>query len=170
LQNGFQELAFWFLAFVTVGGSLLVIHIRDMFRAALLLIMTFIAVAGLLVLLSAEFIAIVQVLIYGGAISILVIFAVMMTKDLTRANRSSPVQPIALTIGFLFFGTLLWCIVQAEWVLLPEPLPSEVQNVFTDTSVTLGRLLLGEFVLAFEIAGILLLAAIIGALALVREH
>ena len=170
MQNGFQELVFWILAVVTVGGALLVIHIRDMFRAALLLIVTFVAVAGLLVLLSAEFIAVVQVLIYAGAISILVIFAVMMTRDLNRANQNSPVQPIALTIGLLFLGALLWCVVQAEWSLLPAELPSGVQNVFVDTPAKLGTLLLSEFVLAFEIAGVLLLAAVIGALALVREH
>ena len=112
----------------------------------------------------------VQVLIYAGAISILLIFAVMLTRDVVQGNRSTPVQPVALTVGSLVLAVLVWGIVQAEWNVLPSELPGPLQTVFVETPQVLGGLLINEFVLPFEIAGVVLLAAVIGALALVRER
>ena len=93
----FEDVAFWGLAALTVGGSLLVVHVRDVFRAAIFLVLSFLGVAGLYVMLSAEFLAVVQILIYVGAISVLIIFAVMLTRDVSHGNRSTLVQPAALT-------------------------------------------------------------------------
>ena len=82
----FQDVVFWVLSVVAVGAALGVVLVRDLFRAALLLALVFVAVAGFFVLLSAEFLATVQVLIYVGAISVLFIFAVMLTQDVRRAT------------------------------------------------------------------------------------
>ncbi len=170
VEGVFQEAVFWVLATVTVGAALLVVHVSDVFRAALLLVLSFLGVAGLFVQLNAEFLAVVQVLIYAGAISILVIFAVMLTRDVVHGNRSTPVQPVAMTMGALVLAVLVWGIVQTEWWVLPVDLPAPLETVLVETPQTLGRLLINEFVLPFEIAGVLLLAAVIGALALVREQ
>ena len=170
MDSLFQEAVFWVLATVTVGAALLVVHVRHVFRATLLLVVSFLGVAGLFVQLSAEFLAVVQVLIYAGAISVLVIFTVMLTRDVVHGNRSTPVQPVALTVGALVLAVLVWGIVQTEWWVLPADLPGPLETVFVETPQTLGRLLLNEFVLPFEIAGVVLLAAVIGALALVRER
>ena len=82
----FQDIVFWLLSVMAVGGALGVVMIPDLFRAALLLIVVFIAVAGFFILLSAEFLAVVQVLIYVGAIAILIIFAVMLTRDVQHLS------------------------------------------------------------------------------------
>jgi NADH-quinone oxidoreductase subunit J len=166
----FEDVAFWGLAALTVGGSLLVVHVRDVFRAAIFLVLSFLGVAGLYVMLSAEFLAVVQILIYVGAISVLIIFAVMLTRDVSHGNRSTLVQPAALTMGVTVLGLLVWAIVRAEWTVLPEELPAPLAEALVDTSGRLGALLVRDFVLPFEIAGLVLLAAVIGALALVRQR
>ncbi len=170
MGNAFQEAVFWALAVVTVGGAVLVVTQRDMLRAALALIVSFLGAAGLYAQMNAAFVAAAQVLIYGGAVSVLVIFAVMMTRDVPAANRGSSVQPAALAVVALLFTGLAWAIAQAEWTLLPETLPGPLEAVFVDSASTLGTLLLTDYVLAFEAVGVLLLAAVIGALALVRER
>jgi len=170
LDSLFKELIFWLLVAVTVGAALLVVHLRDMFRAALTLVVSFLGVAGIFALVNAEFLAVAQVLIYGGGISILVIFAVMITRDVEEGNRSTPTQPAALGVAVLLLAALIYVIVQQEWQLLPDHLPGPLAEVFVDTPAALGRLLLRDFVLAFEAVGVLLLAAVIGALALVRER
>ncbi len=170
LNNLFTEIVFWLLAGTSVTAAVLVVHLQSMFRAALMLAVSFIAVAGLFAMANAEFLAVAQVLIYGGGIAVLVIFAVMMTRDVDQGNQSTHVQPVALVIGAVLLGALLYSIVQAEWRLLPDSLPPPLAAVFVDSPARLGRLLLNDFVLAFEIAGVLLLAAVVGALALVRER
>lgn len=170
MENAFQETIFWLLAVGTVGSAVLAVSVRNMFRAALLLAASFLGVAGLFVLLNAEFLAVVQVAVYVGAIATLIIFAVMLTRDVPQSNRGSPVAPAAFTVALLLLVTLLWATLQAEWQVLPDELPAPIAGIFVDTPAQLGRMLLREFVLPFEIAGVLLLAAVIGALALVRER
>ena len=82
----FQDVVFWILAVMAIVGALGVVLLPNLFRAALLLIVVFVAVAGMFILLSAEFLAVVQILIYVGAIAILIIFAVMLTRDVQRGN------------------------------------------------------------------------------------
>ena len=170
MTNGFQEVVFWVLAISTVGGAVLVVQLRDVFRASLMLVVSFLGMAGLFALLSAEFLAVVQVLIYAGAISVLVIFAVMLTRNVTQSNQGSLVQPLALVVGLALLGLLSWGIVDTQWDVLPAPLPESLQQVLLETPQRLGKLLVRDFVLPFEIAGVVLLAAVIGALALVRER
>ncbi len=147
----------------------MVVHTANMFRAALSLVVSFMGVAGIFAFIYAPFLAVVQVLIYAGGIAVLVIFAVMMTRDLEHGNQDTPVQPVALTVGAALLAVFIYAIVEAQWRLLPANLPAPLAAVFVDTPAILGRLLLNDYVLAFEIAGVLLLAVVIGALALVRE-
>ena len=170
MSNAFQEVVFWLMAAMTVGGALAVVSVRSIFRAALMLIVSFLGVAGIFATVSAEFLAVVQVLVYAGGIAVLVIFAVMMTPDVRAANRGTPVQPVALVAAAVLLSVLVYAIVQAQWTLLPADLPGPWADVFVDTPARLGRLLLSDFVLPFEAAGVLLLATVIGALALVRER
>ena len=110
----FQDVVFWILSVMAVVGALGVVMVPDLFRAALLLIVVFIAVAGFFVLLSAEFLAVVQVLIYVGAIAILIIFAVMLTRDVQHGNLPNRMQiPAAVLAALLFawrdlFDFLAW--------------------------------------------------------------
>ncbi len=190
----FQDVIFWFLGIVAIGAALGVVLMRDLFRAALLLIVVFVAVAGFFVMLNAEFLAVVQVLIYAGAISILIIFAVMLTRDVQRGNLPNRLQLPALLFAALLLATLTVVVVDTNWNLIPEGeqervdlvQTSAVSTVTTETleesgfttepeqqaasQAGLADLLIGDFVLPFEAVSVLLLAALIGALALVRPR
>ena len=168
----FQDIVFWGLAVASVAGALGVVLMRDIFRAALLLVLVFLAIAGLFVLLNAEFLAVVQVLIYAGAISILIIFAIMLTRDVPQGNLPGRLQFPALLFSALLLSALVFVVVNTSWPLLEElPIAKEaLDEVYSNTPTWLAGLLLREFVLPFEVVSVLLLAAVIGALVLVRER
>jgi len=159
------QVAFWVLAAVIVGAALAVVLQRNIFRAALFLVLCFFTVAGIYVVLSADFLAGAQVLIYVGAIGVLIIFAIMLTRETQRGSPSGRLRLPALLVGLLFLATMVFVIVITDWHVVAE-IPTE-----PTTSAIAQALFSGEegFVLAFEIAAALLLAAIIGAIVLVRE-
>ena len=163
-----QDIVFWALAVTSIGSALLVVHIRNLFQSALFLVLSFLSIAGLFILLSAEFLAVVQILIYVGAISVLVIFAIMLSQDVHQGNRSTLVQPLAILVSVMTGALLTYGMLKAKWSLLPDNLPKVLDQVFTETPQHLGILLVRNYVLPFEIAGILLLVAVISALVIVR--
>ncbi len=190
----FQDVVFWILSVMAIGGALGVVLAPDLFRAALLLIVVFIAVAGFFVLLSAEFLAVVQVLIYVGAIAILIIFAVMLTRDVQRGNLPNRLQIPAVLFAALLLAALVTVAVDTKWEFLPADQQARVDlvqtnavttltsEVLTEEGVTspedqaevqeagLADLLISDYVLPFEAVSVLLLAALIGALVLVRPE
>ena len=172
------QLAFWVLSFCTVISAIAVVQIQDLFRSALFLIVTFLGIAGLFVLLGAEFLAGVQLMVYVGAISVLIIFAILMTRDLEEGNTSHSFRiPVAI-VAILFMLFSIYAItVGTNWDsrLISETLNQEQQTeagkiFFADSIPNLANLLLTDFVLAFELVSVLLLAAAVGALALVRNR
>lgn len=191
-QDFFQNLVFWILALVAIGGAVGVVAVRDLFRSALLLTLVFIAVAGFFVLMSAEFLAVVQVLIYVGAISILIIFAVMLTADVRRGNLPNRMQVPAVVFSALLLAAMVITAVSTDWRLIPDSereraslVQTQAVNLVSDAAMEragvvnsaeqqqvrqagIADLLISDFVLPFEIASVLLLAALIGALALAR--
>ena len=171
---GFQDALFWILAATSVIGAVGVILLQDLFRAALSLVLAFLAIAGLFVLLSAEFLAVVQVLIYAGAISVLIIFAVLLTREVEHGNPSNRLQIPGLVVATLSLAAITFVVLRTNWVLLEDALPVEtlakVEEVLAQTPQWIAGLLLREWVLPFEAASVLLLAAVLGALVLVREH
>ena len=190
----FQDVVFWLLSLVVIGAALGVVLVKDLFRAALLLVVVFVAVAGLFVLLSAEFLAVVQVLSYAGAISVLIIFAVMLTRDVQRGNLPNRLQLPAVLFSALLLAAMITAAVDTRWEFLPESQQTRAELVQTAAGVTisdeslaeigitaseeqeevqeagLADLLIGDFVLPFEAVSVLLLAALIGALVLVRPQ
>ncbi len=190
----FQDVVFWLLTVVAVGSALGVVLSRDLFRAALLLVAVFIAVSGYFVLLSAEFLAVVQVLIYAGAIAVLIIFAVMLTRDVQRGNPPNSLQVPAAVFAGLLLAALVVVAIDTQWNVLPDDDRQSVDLVQTSSvsaiptealeeagvtgaaeqeaaqSAGLADLLTGKFVLPFEAVSVLLLASLIGALALVRPR
>ena len=190
----FQDVVFWILSVMAVVGALGVVMVPDLFRAALLLIVVFIAVAGLFILLSAEFLAVVQVLIYVGAIAILIIFAVMLTRDVQHGNLPNRMQMPAAVLAAMLFAALVVAAVDTQWEFLPAEQQERVDlvqtsavttltgDVLTEAGITgpeeqsevqnagLADLLISDYVLPFEAVSVLLLAALIGALVLVRPN
>ena len=187
------DVVFWILSAVAITAALGVVLVKDVFRAALFLVVVFITVAGLFVMLSAEFLAVVQVLIYAGAIAILIIFAVMLTRDVQHGNLPNRIQIPAVVLSALLLAALVWTAMQTPWNLIEEGDQARVDlvqtgsvSVVTDEDLAaagfdlreigavrkagLADLLVGEFVLPFEAVSVLLLAAVIGALALVRPR
>jgi len=158
------DIAFWVLAVVSVGAALAVVLMHDIFRAALFLVLCFFTVAGIYITLSADFLAGAQVLIYVGAIGVLILFAIMLTRESRRGSPSGRLRLPALLIGLLFLVTMIFVVVSTDWHVTSE-LPTE------PTTTAIAQSIFGEdgFVLAFEIAAALLLAAVIGAIVLVRE-
>src|SRR4030042_7087487 len=101
------ELAFWILALIMVGAAIGVVLLRNIFRAALLRVLWFFTVAGIYITLNADFLAAVQVLIYAGAIGILLIFAIMLTRDLHEGNPFNRLKVPALVISLLVLATMI---------------------------------------------------------------
>ena len=169
-----QDVLFWLLASVSVVASIAVVRLRDVFRAALMLVVAFATVAGLFVLLSAEFLAVVQILIYVGAISILIIFAVLLTRDIELGNPSNRLRIPALAGAGLVLALLAFVAVRTQWLLVDDVVSQDslarVEEVVANTPQWLAGLLLREWVLPFEVVSVLLLAAILGAMVIVRER
>ena len=143
------------------------------------------------VLLRAEFLAVVQVLIYVGAISVLIIFAILTTRDVEQGNPSNRFWLPAAILAALFTVAASFVALGTDWNLIDDAIHradavetlvamggaslapdtvSGIESVYSNTVPKIAELLLRDFVLAFEVASVLLLAAIIGALSLVRER
>lgn len=157
-------LVFFLLATVTLIAGLMVVTLRNVVHSALALVGAFFGVAGLYLLLEAEFLAAVQVLIYVGAISVLILFAIMLTRGLmasVQTGVNGQWAAAALISVFLFLGMLL--------VAARGPWPVDTQSITTDLVPGLGTLLVTTYVLPFEVVSVLLLGALVGALLIARE-
>ena len=158
------DIAFWILAAVGIAAALTVVLFRDIFRAALSLVLCFLAVAGIYITLSADFLAVVQVLIYVGAISVLIILAIMLTREVQHGNQSSKLRAPAFIVAILFLGTVVFAMINTPWQIASIP-PQEP----TTAALALRLFGKGGFILPVEISAILLLATVLGAIVLVRE-
>jgi len=158
------DIGFWAMAVVSVAAALTVVLLKDVFRAALALVLCFLAVAGIYVTLSADFLAAVQVLVYVGGISVLIILAIMLTREVQQGSPSNKLRIPAFLVAIVFLGIVGFTLVNTPWQVSAVP-PLE------PTTSALAIKLLGEggFILPVEIAACLLLAAILGAIVLVRE-
>jgi len=157
-------IAFWILAIVGVAAALAVVLLRNIFRAALALILCFLTIAGLYVTLSADFLAAVQVLIYVGAIAILIILAIMLTREVQQGSLTNKLQIPVLVVVVLLLGALIYTVVSTPWAV------STAMPLVPTTPVLAGKLFgEGGFILVVEMAAVLLLVAILGAIVLVRE-
>lgn len=141
----------------------MIIVTRNLLHAVLFLILSFIGVAGLYITLSADFVAVAQVLIYAGAISVLMIFVVMLTPLSNRNNTGNFLQLPALVLSGLVIAGITFVAIQTDW-------REAGRAGFDSTATQIGEALLSPFVLPFEIASVLLVAAMIGAIVLVREE
>lgn len=160
---------FIFYAFVSLAviSALLILFTRNVLYAAFLLIITFLCISAVYVFAGADFIAITQVLVYVGGVLVLMIFGVMLTNKLSgkAVTTSSHYQFWGLLIGLSVFGILTFAILQLDFTQLNWIQQSVADGtVIRESTVnTLGIQLMSEFVLPFEVVGILLLLALIGA-------
>jgi NADH-quinone oxidoreductase subunit J len=158
------DIVFWLLAVLTVGAALAVVILRDVFRAALSLVLLFLTIAVIYITLYADFLAVVQILIYVGAISILIIVAVMLTREVWHGSPPGKLRIPALVVSLLLLGIMVFTVISTQWETSGEP-PQQ------PTTAAIGTNLFsqGGFILPVEISAVLLLAAILGAIVLMRE-
>jgi len=155
--------AFWVLTVATLGGAIGVVAVRNLLHAVFLLILSFLGVAGLYITLSADFVAVTQILIYAGAIAILMIFAIMLTPRAARDNAEGRHWGPAAILGLLVAAILGFAALATDWTEVSR-------GPFAQTARAIGEALLDKYVLPFEVAGVLLTVALIGAVVLVREE
>ena len=160
-----QQVIFAISSLVTLGAAVMVVLSRSLFRSALWLILAFAGIATLFILLQAEFLAVVQILVYIGAISILIIFAIMLSRGVMNPNEPRFNSQWRLVVGF---GALLFVALAA--IMLRVPWPVSVAAVPADAIQRLGADFVGAYVVPFEVASVLLVAALIGAIIIAREQ
>ncbi|OGQ82272.1 MAG: NADH dehydrogenase [Deltaproteobacteria bacterium RIFCSPLOWO2_12_FULL_60_19] len=156
---------FYLVAAVTVGSAAMVAFSRNIIHSAFSLLGTFAGVAGIYVFLGADFVAGVQVLVYVGGILVLILFAVMLTHRITDVqitNRSAGRIPGLVVVAILFV-LLVQSIGETPWAKAKEV-------VYKATTASIGDLFLGDYLLPFELASLVLLAALIGAVVLARQE
>lgn len=156
---------FYLLAGLTVGSAIAVAVSRHIVYAAFALMGALLGVAGLFVLLSADFLGVVQLLVYVGGILVLSLFAIMLTHriaDVEVSNRAVGRAPAAVVVGVVLVG-LLRVLAQPTWgdAELPPPVPS---------TYAVGTAFLGEYALPFEVASLVLLVALVGAVVVSRKE
>lgn len=156
-------IAFYVLAAMTIGSALAVVVVRNIIHAVIALIVTFAGLAGLYITLSADFIAITQILIYIGAISILFLFAIVLTPRQERLNAEGFLRFPALAISGLVGAVLVYAAVDTQWNVTDS-------EGFPETATAIGELLLDKYVLPFEIVSVLLIVAVVGSIVLVRPE
>lgn len=159
-----SQVVFFLVAALTLTAAFATVLLRNVFHAGLALVGTFFGVAAIYLMLEAEFLAIVQVLIYIGAIAVLILFAIMLTRGLMKNEDSGMNKQwawAAIAISTLFLGMFI-VILQVPWLL-------NSSVIATDIVPFLGTELLTTYLLPFEIVSVLLLATLIGAFIIARE-
>jgi NADH-quinone oxidoreductase subunit J len=158
---------FFFILFaiITLVSGLRVVTTKTMFHAALYLVISLFGVALLFVLLEAGFLAAVQVIVYIGAIAILIIFAVMLTRGMMEPK--GPTLNSQAGLAAVVAAALLFILIR---VLTSFQFQTVTADVPSDNVIQLGQSIVGQFVLPFEVASVLLLAAMIGAIYIARER
>ncbi len=167
-------LFFYLFAALTIFSGLMVISVRNPVHAVLFLILAFFNAAGLFVLLGAEFLAMILVIVYVGAVAVLFLFVVMMLDvnyDELRAGFSR-FLPVGAAVGLVLLTELI--MLAGSWKLLPPGAlklksPTPAPELVTNTEA-IGRVLYTEYVFFFELAGLVLLVAMIGAIVLTLRH
>lgn len=166
------SIAFYLFAAVTLLSALMVITARNPVHSVLFLILAFFNAAGLFVLLGAEFVAMILVIVYVGAVAVLFLFVVMMLDMGFAELRKGAMQyvPLGLVIG----GVLLFELVTiyGAWQFAPSSVVNMTNPATADVNNTeaLGRLIYTDYIFAFQVAGLILLVAMIGAIVLTHRR
>jgi NADH-quinone oxidoreductase subunit J len=167
-----QALAFYLFAFVAVASGVMVISARNPVHSVLYLILAFFNAAGLFVLMGAEFLAMILVVVYVGAVAVLFLFVVMMLDINFAEMRQGFMQylPVGALVGIILAVELI--LIFGSWAIAPEA--ASVAGSVTPAGVTntraLGRIIYTDYIYLFQAAGMILLVAMIGAIVLTLRH
>ena len=165
MAETWQEILFWVLALTMAFSGMRVVTTRNVVHAALYLVVTLMSAAGLYILLFAEFVAWVQVLVYVGAIIVLMLFGLMLTRaPIGSGDYDNNQRPLAALVALAVFGVTSWILVKAFD-------GTEIGFARTEgtTSEEVGAEIFSRYVLPFEVVSMLLLAALVGAVLIARR-
>jgi NADH-quinone oxidoreductase subunit J len=168
-MNILIQVIFVLLSAFILGAALAIVTVKNIIHASLWLIASFFGVGSLYLLMEAEFVAVVQVLVYVGAISILILFAIMLTRHVTGEGVRQLYKRwwIALLVAAGLFGLLIVpTVANYNW----EGSAAPAQPGGISSAVELGKSFMGEYLLPFELASVLLLVALIGAIVIAFEE
>lgn len=162
---------FWLLSIVMLVSAFMVVTLKNIFHCAIFLILTLFSVAGIYIMLNADFLAAAQVLIYVGAVSILMIFAIMLSSNFAKEKirmTSKNALAVACVCAVFAMGTI------SLIILTRRDLPALWDNIRgvlpVDNTLVIGKYLMTEYMLPFEVVSVLLLGAMIGAIVLARKE
>jgi NADH:ubiquinone oxidoreductase subunit 6 (subunit J) len=159
------QAVFIILSLVTLGAAVMVVISRSLFHSALWLVLAFFGIAALFIHFKSQINAVVQVLIYIGAISTLIIFAIMLSRNVMdlKGRRFNEQWGVVAGFSVLLFVVLLALLTRVSWPVTAESVPP-------DAIARLGEAFVGPYVVPFEVASVLLVVAMIGAIIIARER
>ena len=157
-----NSVAFLVIAIITLSGALAAATLRKLIHAALCLVIAFVGVAAYFFLLGAEFVGLVQVFVYVGAVAVLIVFTILLTRR--EVNGTRGINWSGAIVALAVFGGLLWTILKTKSLAIPAP---QIEPL---TVKRIGEVLMTDFVWPLQCVGLILTAALIGALVLVMEE
>jgi NADH-quinone oxidoreductase subunit J len=164
-MGSWQEIVFWIAAVLIGGAGIRVVTSQNVVHAALYLVATLSGVAVLYVILLAEFVAWVQILVYVGAVVVLMLFGLMLTRaPLGKANYDNDQRPLAALCALAIFGVTSYIMIDAF-----EGKEISFARTLGTTTASLSQVIFSAYVLPFEVVSVLLLAALVGAVLIARR-
>lgn len=161
-----SDLVFYVIALITIAGAAGTAFSRNIIYSAWSLLFAFLGVAGLYVMLGADFPAMAQVLIYVGGVLVLILFAIMLTKQIGEDPKLTNAHlglPVGAGLALLTVGTLTYMAVMAPWDVTAT-------QSYRSSSASLGIAFLTDYLLPFEVASVVLLAALVGSVVIARKE
>jgi NADH-quinone oxidoreductase subunit J len=157
-----NSVAFLIIAIITLSGAFAAATLRKLIHAALCLVIAFVGVAAYFFLLGAEFVGLVQVFVYVGAVAVLIVFTILLTRR--EVNGTGGINWGGAIVALAVFGGLLWTILKTKSLAIPAP---QIEPL---TVKRIGEVLMTDFVWPLQCVGLVLTVALIGALVLVMEE
>ena len=157
-----NSVAFLIIAIITLSGAFAAATLRKLIHAALCLVIAFVGVAAYFFLLGAEFVGLVQVFVYVGAVAVLIVFTILLTRR--EVNGTRGINWGGAIVALAVFGGLLWTILKTKSLAIPAP---QIEPL---TVKRIGEVLMTDFVWPLQCVGLVLTAALVGALVLVMEE
>ncbi|MEA3321248.1 MAG: NADH-quinone oxidoreductase subunit J [Bacillota bacterium] len=159
-----EFIAFLFLAIAAIAGGVLMLNLTKVVHMVVALVFTFISIAGIYVMLSAEFVAAVQILIYSGAITIIMLFGIMLTRHNDESETSGLGRKIFVGAGVLGFAAVMY------FGLYSLDLGSQDSaDLHVNNTEQIGVAIYSKYVIPFELTSVILLVALVGAIILARR-
>ena len=157
-----NSVAFLIIAIITLSGAFAAATLRKLIHAALCLVIAFVGLAAYFFLLGAEFVGLVQVFVYVGAVAVLIVFTILLTRR--EVNGTGGINWSGAIVALAVFGGLLWTILKTKSLAIPAP---QIEPL---TVKRIGEVLMTDFVWPLQCVALVLTAALIGALVLVMEE